>query len=97
MSKITSKLQITLPKAVAERFGLHPGDEIAWEVAGNAIRIVPRLKSRAPGTTARRLRLFDQATERQTARAGRFDAKSLRAVRSRGWSREDLYARNRAG
>ena len=97
MSKITSKLQITLPKVVAARFGLHPGDEIAWEVAGNAIRIVPRRKSPAFGTTARRLKLFDQATQRQSAREGRFDARSLRAVRSRGWSREDLYARDRSG
>ena len=97
MSKITSKLQITLPKAIADRFGLHPGDVIDWEAVGNAIRIVPRRKSRGLEATARRLKLFDQATGRQRARSDRFDAKLLRAVRSRGWSREDLYARDRSG
>ncbi len=39
MSKITSKYQLTLPKAVAEKAGYHPGDEVECEVAGEAIRV----------------------------------------------------------
>ena len=30
MSKVTSKLQVTVPKAAAERYGIRPGDAIDW-------------------------------------------------------------------
>jgi AbrB family looped-hinge helix DNA binding protein len=44
MSKVTSKLQVTLPKAIAERFNIKPGDQIEWEAAGETIRVVPARK-----------------------------------------------------
>jgi AbrB family looped-hinge helix DNA binding protein len=28
MGKVTSKLQVTVPKAIAQRYGIRPGDEI---------------------------------------------------------------------
>jgi AbrB family looped-hinge helix DNA binding protein len=31
MSKVTSKLQVTIPKAVAGKYGIRPGDEVVWE------------------------------------------------------------------
>lgn len=31
LAKITSKGQTTIPKALREAMGLHPGDTIAWE------------------------------------------------------------------
>lgn len=31
MSKVTSKLQVTIPKAVAVKYGIRPGDEVVWE------------------------------------------------------------------
>ena len=34
MSKVTSKLQVTLPKTIADRYGIQPGDEIEWSAAG---------------------------------------------------------------
>jgi len=40
MAKVTSKLQVTVPKALAERYAIRPGDEIAWEAAGDVIRVV---------------------------------------------------------
>jgi AbrB family looped-hinge helix DNA binding protein len=43
MSRVTSKLQVTVPKAIAERYGIRPGDEIDWVPAGDAIRVVPRV------------------------------------------------------
>lgn len=88
---MTSKLQVTVPKALAERFRIRPGDEIEWEAAGDAIRVVPR-RERPLGDVLARLKLFDQATVRQRARE-----KLTRAApaRSRGWSREDLYQRGR--
>ena len=91
MAKVTSKLQVTVPKALAQRFHIEPGDEIEWEAAGDAIRVVPR-RERPRGDVATRLRLFDQATARQRARE-----KGVRAApaRARGWTREELYQRGR--
>ena len=40
MAKVTSKLQVTVPKALAEKYAIRPGDEIAWEAAGDVIRVV---------------------------------------------------------
>ena len=93
MSKVTSKLQVTLPKAIADRFGIRPGDQIEWETAGDAIRIhIPARRS--PLDSAARLKLFDQGTERQRERETRQSA-SPRADSDRGWTREDLYERGR--
>lgn len=95
MAKITSKLQVTIPKALAERYGLRPGSEIAFVPAGEVIRVVPGGRSPAPADVATRLELFDQATGRQRrrntvrARGG--------APASRGWRREELYRRGRPG
>ncbi len=91
MAKVTSKLQVTVPKALAQRFHIEPGDEIEWEAAGDAIRVVPH-REKPRGDVPSRLRLFDQATARQRARE-----KAARPVpaRGRGWSREDLYQRGR--
>ncbi len=92
MAKVTSKLQVTVPKALAERYRIAPGDEIEWEAAGDAIRVVPR-GARPGRNLASRLRLFDQTTARQRERDRR--VKPARAA-DRGWTREDLYRRGRA-
>ena len=93
MSKVTSKLQVTLPKAIADRFGIRPGDQIEWETAGDAIRI--HLPSRTSTLDrAARLRLFDQGTQRQRERETRHET-PRQSGSDRGWSREDLYERGR--
>ena len=38
MSKVTSKLQLTVPKAIADKYGIRPGDELDWVAAGDSIR-----------------------------------------------------------
>jgi len=95
MAKVTSKLQITLPKRIAEAHGIQPGDEIAFESAGDVIRIVHGSAAhRADLSAAERLRLFDEASRRQQQReAGMRLPKSPPA--ERGWRREDLYARGK--
>jgi len=40
MPKVTSKLQLTVPKLIAERFGIRPGDELQWIAVGEAIRVI---------------------------------------------------------
>lgn len=93
MGKVTSKLQVTVPKLIADAFGIRPGDEIGWVAAGDVIRVLPGRAKRQPAT-ADRLKVFDQATERQRQRQrGRAAGK---ASRSRGWTREELYQRGRA-
>lgn len=94
MAKVTSKLQVTIPKAIAEQFGLRPGDEIQWVPAGEAVRVVPAKNVRPGLDTQERLKLFDQATVRQRER-GTVRPRPL--VEERGWTRGELYRRDRVG
>jgi bifunctional DNA-binding transcriptional regulator/antitoxin component of YhaV-PrlF toxin-antitoxin module len=85
---VTSKRQLTLPKVLADRYGIDPGDEVEWEAAGDAIRLVPSRRRRSETPTAR-LKLFDQATSRQLER----QRERSGTAESRGWTREELYER----
>lgn len=93
MAKVTSKYQVTLPKAIADEFNIRPGDDIRWIAAGDMIRVIPPGKYVAAEDRESRLRLFDQATDRIRARAG---SRSKKHARDRGWRREDLYTRGRS-
>ena len=95
MARVTRNFQVTVPKALAERYGIRPGDEVRFEPAGDAIRVVaPAAAAAGQALEAEaRLRLFDAATERQRTReAGR----RRRAAAGRGWTREELYGRGGA-
>ena len=93
MAKVTSKYQVTLPKAIADEFNIRPGADIEWVAAGEVIRVIPPGKHVVTEDRESRLRLFDQATERLRRRpTGRQNKRS----RDRGWRREDLYARGRS-
>ena len=92
MSKVTSKLQVTLPKALAARYAIRPGDDIRFEGAGEVIRVVPPGAGAPAGSldVEARLALFDAATKRQEARR----AGSVAHVGAgRGWTRDELYER----
>lgn len=93
MAKVTSKLQVTVPKSVADRYGIRPGDEIQWLVAGDTIRVVPPRQAPKALTVRERLRRFDLATARAEKRRA---PSRVRAGQDRGWSREELYRRGRA-
>lgn len=101
MSKVTSKLQVTIPKTIAGRHGIEPGSEIHFESAGDAIRVTTLREDTVEYAAGRgdrefRLRLFDEATARQQAReAGQRERLGMGA--ERGWKREDLYTRGDAG
>jgi len=41
MAKVTSKYQVTIPKALAEELGIEPGHDIEWSSAGDSIRLTP--------------------------------------------------------
>lgn len=93
MAKVTSKLQVTVPKALADRYGIRPGDEIEWVPSGATIRVVPPGRKTHHLSVEARLKLFDAATERQRRRQRRGGTMRTRA--DRGWRREDLYTRGR--
>lgn len=94
MARVTSKLQVTVPKAIADQYGIRPGDEIEWLPAGDAIRVLPAGRKATPADVETRLKLFDAATGRQQRRPSR--RRQAGPPRERGWRREELYGRGRA-
>jgi AbrB family looped-hinge helix DNA binding protein len=92
MAKITSKFQVTVPKSIADRYSIRPGDEIEWIPAGDVIRVVPTRAKTPSDDPAARVLLFDRATERHRRRPGPRKQPSG----DRGWTREDLYGRGRS-
>ncbi len=93
MSKVTSKLQVTIPKAIAEQYGIKPGDEIEFRPAGEVIRVIPPEGWRRRRlSVAERLRLFEEAEARQREREKHMKLPA-RPPAERGWRREDLYTR----
>ncbi len=95
MSKVTSKLQVTIPKALADRYGIRPGDEIEWEAAGTFIRVIPPGGGRRRLDAAERLGIFDAATARQRTREA--EQPPPAPATDRGWTREELYTRGGSG
>jgi AbrB family looped-hinge helix DNA binding protein len=93
MSRVTSKLQVTIPKKIAERHGIRPGSEIDWQDAGETIRVVPAGRPAKSSSHDHALALFDQATRRQERRNAAWKGARAGRSRDRGWRREDLYAR----
>ncbi len=95
MVKVTSKLQVTVPKVLVEQYHIRPGDEIQFEAAGDVIRVLPPATSVSTAVlnVNERLELFDAATTRQRTREAR--AKPRGRASRRGWTREDLYQRGR--
>lgn len=93
MAKVTSKLQVTLPKRIAEQHGIEPGDEIEFQSAGDVIRLVTATQRREKQLSlAERLRLFDEATARLERRAADLPRTAEHRT-GRDWTREDLYRR----
>jgi bifunctional DNA-binding transcriptional regulator/antitoxin component of YhaV-PrlF toxin-antitoxin module len=93
MAKVTSKYQVTVPRAIVQRYSIRPGDDIASVAAGDVIRVVPSTGQVMAEDRESKLRLFDQATERHRRRP---PASKTTRTGGRGWRREDLYERGRS-
>ena len=96
MAKVTSKLQLTVPKVIADRYGIRAGDKLEWIAAGESIRVIPagKIPAEQALSVQERLDLFDKASQRQRHREAVFHkAGHIGKARERGWSREDLYDR----
>lgn len=96
MPKVTSKLQLTVPKKIADQYGIRPGDELEWIPAGESIRVELVSRKAKAGqrlTPEERVALFDEGTKRLDG----LQAEELKENRNkpaptdRGWTREDLY------
>jgi AbrB family looped-hinge helix DNA binding protein len=96
MAKVTSKLQVTIPKHIAKQYGIAAGDEVEFVPAGDSIRLVPP-GHRPSGPRLgleERLRLFDASRGRQREREKHMKT-STGARGERDWRREDLYTRDK--
>jgi AbrB family looped-hinge helix DNA binding protein len=99
MPKVTSKLQLTVPKAIADQYGIRPGDQLEWIPAGESIRVElarPKARTGHQLTTEERLALFDANTkwldELQADQLKEARAKGTHVSReNRGWTRAELY------
>jgi AbrB family looped-hinge helix DNA binding protein len=99
MAKVTSKLQLTVPKKIADQYGIRPGDELEWIPAGESIRVELVSRKARSGrrlTAEERLALFDAGMKR----VDRLQADQRKEAASnpthitrenRGWTREELY------
>jgi AbrB family looped-hinge helix DNA binding protein len=93
VARVTSKRQVTIPKWIADRYGITTGDEIDFVPVGEGIRIQRSDAGANVLDRDARLALFDRATARQEARwaNGRLPTSD-----DRGWRREELYERGNA-
>lgn len=88
MSRVTSKYQVSIPKALADKVGIRPGDDLTWEEAGGALRVRLGKAPQVRFPVEVRLKLFDAATARQKQRER---VRRLPPSKDRGWTREELY------
>lgn len=97
MSKVTSKLQVTIPKRIAEQFSIKPGDEIDFVATAEGLRVVTAARPDAATlSVAERLRLFEEGNQRQRQRQARMKLPASPPT-DRGWTREELYTRGKPG
>ena len=98
MPKVTSKLQLTVPKKIADQYGIRPGDELEWIPAGDSIRVELLRKTRSGNklTAQERVALFDENVKwidkLQAEALKEAKKKGTHTTReTRGWTREELY------
>jgi AbrB family looped-hinge helix DNA binding protein len=92
MAKVTSRLQVTIPRELAERNGIEPGDEVEVVESEGALRIVPAKTT--PLALEQRVNSFRASMERQRERQ-KLMPPPTDPPPPRGWTREELYDRDR--
>jgi hypothetical protein len=78
---LRSRANYKFPKRIAEEYGIAPGDQIDFQPAGPAIRLVPAGALPSPELSLdERLRRYDCATERQREREARLPPHTMLPV-----------------
>ena len=96
MAKVTKKLQVTIPRDLAEQSRIQPGDDVQWTASADGLHLTSAKMQRTPLTIAARLALFDASTLRQEKPQLQTTMRIAdRNDPGRGWTREDLYTRGR--
>ncbi|MFN8149614.1 MAG: AbrB/MazE/SpoVT family DNA-binding domain-containing protein [Solirubrobacterales bacterium] len=90
MAKVTSKRQVTIPKVIADRYGIATGDELEFRRAGSGDDPGRRAYGSPPGAGSR----FQPPPFGTLRRCGSAAAARTLSGAS-GWSREELYERAR--
>lgn len=54
--RVTAKGQVTIPQSIRDQLGIQPGAEVAFEVDGDAVRVVKTADSRRGERLVDRLR-----------------------------------------
>jgi AbrB family looped-hinge helix DNA binding protein len=93
MAKVTSKLEVTVPKPIADQLGIRPGDEVEFLPGDDGSLRILLLPEKLSDRVEDRLRSFDEATRRRCEREKRQPPKD--PATDRGWTREELYDRGR--
>ncbi|HUF72355.1 MAG TPA: AbrB/MazE/SpoVT family DNA-binding domain-containing protein [Gammaproteobacteria bacterium] len=95
MAKVTSKLQITIPKRIAEQYGIKPGDELEFVPRPGGIRLVPAGAWSGPKLSPEeRQRLFRASMAYVDKRAQELGIEPKEDESERDWTREELYTRD---
>jgi AbrB family looped-hinge helix DNA binding protein len=78
--RLTSKGQLTIPAAIRDELGLHPGTEVRFEIDGDAVRVM-----RADAQT-RGQRIVEHL--RRHRGSGEYSTEQIMAW-TRGWGEDD--------
>lgn len=90
MAKVTSEYQVSIPRRLADRLSIAPGDDIEWSIAGEELRISRPL----PGTSLsleEKLAMFDAGTRRQAERNRRMKTDGLSELISEDFQHDRRY------
>jgi bifunctional DNA-binding transcriptional regulator/antitoxin component of YhaV-PrlF toxin-antitoxin module len=88
MAKVNSNLELPIPRAIAERYGIRPGDELEVLPANDSIRVIPVRHDESQERVAARLSRFREMLRQYDETA---DKRPAFASGQRGWHCEDLY------
>ena len=88
MVRVNSNLELPIPRAIAERYGIRPGDELEVLPANDSIRVIPVRHEKSQESVAARLDRFREMLRQYDETA---DKRPAFAWDQRGWHREDLY------
>ena len=95
MAKVTKKLQVTIPRDLAEQCRIQPGDDVQWNASGEELRLTSTRMQRTTLTIEERLALFDASTLRRQKPQSVEPMRIADRRDGRGWTRQDLYTRGR--